>query len=492
MFFLQLPEDCIWYITNHLDYLDLLKIFPVARIFANLSSNSIFWKSRISLDFGIQTSGITTRENYIELAGDKNIPVPGSDKYGDIHELTINVARLVVKGQLSVDILTNFFRESQKFDLFSIFGRYNRLDLIQYFIDQFPQFDRDISRSSFRGAISGKHQELILHLIDRVGIVKSKCISAYTFIARRNQDLDTLRLLMIYGDASPNNCLLSAAEIGNLSAVQEFINMGGDDYNGALSCAAYYSRYEIINLLLNLGADNYDLALRSAARGGNLSTVRYFLNLGGRDLNKALIGAAQMGREEIVNELILLGADDLGSALLEAIGNNQEKICQYLITKGTPINENVILKAVEIGNWNIYQLVFSKANRGLYLKLLEDAITHKHLDIFNHLFSLVEIPESDIIFNHLPPEIPKSNIISYIGRLIYNSPEFFAKFWSINNNKSDNFKDFCLIMASGVGNLPLVKYLLKLGAKNVGGALKAGAKYRNIVYYITRNYPELE
>lgn len=140
-----------------------------------------------------------------------------------------------------------------------------------------------------------------------------------------------------------NYFLAGAAGGGHVNLVQEALELGADDLDGALVSAAEQGQIGMIDFLRQHGANDLDRAFRAAARSGQIVAMPHLLQAGATDLNGALQAAANQGHLKAVKFLLQLGATDVDAALYWAAGSGHVEVVKALIQAGaTKLNQALI------------------------------------------------------------------------------------------------------------------------------------------------------
>lgn len=75
--FTEIPKEVHFIIGLELDYMSVIAL----SITLKKTFNDEFWKMKIKRDFNINVDFNSTKEKYIELAGNRNIIIPGIERH---------------------------------------------------------------------------------------------------------------------------------------------------------------------------------------------------------------------------------------------------------------------------------------------------------------------------------------------------------------------------------------------------------------------------
>lgn len=395
--FSDLPVETYYHIGFNLSYEELLGICTVSKDFAALCANPLFWKYKSIHNFNITpnvyaniSEGITDdREIYIKLAGLRNIPIPGAERYGHIERLIHN-ALIARKYQL----FWKFYDMHSCVKVFMIAGENGMGHLIDLAVEKYPIDKSTILHYALCGAAKGGHNELIYHLLE-IGTDKINGVFAATTYAAISGNLSTVKLLLDknppeYMESVIQQTLYQAAKAGYRNIVQHMLTPNDTQYNNVLLGAAEGGQQEIIDWMLSLGATDYSGALTSAARGGHMSSSRQMIELGADNLDEALLIAAGSGNIELVKYLVDQGADidDANNIIWDAVGNATERghvaVVKYLIGNldHSRINfSGVVPLPLSVENLDIIRYLFSYIPPNQYDMYLWGAAKRGFLDI---------------------------------------------------------------------------------------------------------------
>lgn len=258
----DMPTDIDYLLALNLDYLSLLNFCKSQIKYTRICSDNNFWRQKADHDFGIEPQTFNVRngrQEYLKLAAQRELPIPGVEKYLTNPENRLNVLEAA------------FQSENQK--------------LIDYFAYRMPpQFRPDFGKSIRQGP-SSQFRSLFPRIIQLASLAGK------------------------YANTNMINRLLSESQYNpqQYASVRDAILLG----------AAEGGQRDIVHQMLGLQAGGQRLeplgALIAAAGGGYLDIINdlliYMFNR--RELNQAMVAAATNGHLAVVNKMIELRADDI-------------------------------------------------------------------------------------------------------------------------------------------------------------------------------------
>lgn len=401
--FSDLPFEVYYNIGLTLSYKDVLSQSSTSKKFAELCNNSLFWKLKSIHDFGISTVDYdllldktgNDRETYLYLAGIKNLPIDGAERYGNI--------RILIKNAIKArdyELFWKFFKLHPCGELFFEVGcvdptsnDINRLkELIDMAIKTYSRTKGSIIKHALCGAALAGNMELISYLInleavDYVGMLECAAqggnISVVQLVLERYEKI----LSMDYAMAT-------AAKFGKLNIVNYLLEQGYTNYNIGLQNAAETANREIMDMMITLGATNFCTALYHAASGGHYDIVMEMVNKITRvyDVNSAMINAARSGNIPLTDYFISNGADMFRGAIVTAAQQGDLDMINFLVMRGNLMNSETIttrtlLTAVRFGHLKVLKHFFSYAPSEYYNDYLLEAAKYGYLDIVEFLIN---------------------------------------------------------------------------------------------------------
>lgn len=386
----------------NIDYLQISEYCQINRIFYQLCLNPYLWERKIVHDFGLRPHQLIKlyktvrgspqwpreREAYLKLAGEREIPIPGAEKYNFIYILTEKIAERICESGLSSDIkLLNYFIGVNKWhpfflSTFVILGKCGKIDIMENLMTKYPQRIPDILNGTLIGASKAGNLPLVKSLIRTGGSYMTAARSAFT-----SGNIALLKYLFTEYPLNPDSFIYFAAETGNPSLVQYLLDHGATDYQEGLEGAAAGASIEIFNQMMALGAHDINRALIFAA-GGKLEMVKYIVeNLGATALNPALPAAAARSKVEIVKYLISRGATNINDALLRV---QNVPTAQVLIQNGATNIQELLYKAITGGNIILVEYLLDILNNSpleQYLELAQKFNKSNIVDLITNLIS---------------------------------------------------------------------------------------------------------
>lgn len=449
MNFTQLPEDINLLIGLFLDYDDLLEFCRISKIYSSLCKNPYFWKIKTMNDFHVDSilfeelndeslamgfKPLPEKEVYIRLAGEHNIPIVGAERYRNPTILT-QVAANKLRTKKDQEKLFYFFNISKATYSLTSLGTQNRLDLLDRFVELYPQLRKEILENFLLGAAKAGNGEIVQWLLDQ-GI--NNYNSALNWAASGG-NLQVINLLIDKPDVDKNMAMVSAIIDNHLNIVHYLLAYGADNYNDFLTVAVDSGNRLIMKLMLLLGANDYTEALGGAANHGYRDMIIELINHGAHSFNWALYQAALGGHLDIVQDMIRRGADDLNEGLLGAALGGHFNIVQELAQQGANNFTQVLLETLSEGN-NINLDIIKFLAVRTDLKTISDQV-------------LLSISENG-----------NETMWNYFSS--YAKPEDYNRY---------------AIEAARYGNRSMVKLLIELGADNIEELIEA-AKYNYDVF----------
>lgn len=424
MKFSNLPLETYYHIGVNMSYKELLKSCSVSKNFAALCANPLFWKYKSMNDFKISSETYDEilaethddREVYIQLAGLRNIPILGAERYGYIEKLIKNA---LAAGEY--ELFGRFLRLYPTFNITNILGRYGLKQIIdRCYIRDTPEQNCYALAPILNGAIEGGHYDLIKYLLD-----KGACITApmiYSVYKSGNSALGQSLLDMIpehQRHDAINLIMHDAALDGNLDIINYALSRGADDYNTSLTAAAESGNQTIIDMMIKLGANDFNMGLMGAAKGGHIDIVQQMINHGGDDVNLALSAAVESNNIELIRYLIDNGADEFNDVLSRAVAVSNLEIIKYIINRGNLNNHTtdfipLIEHAVHRGDLNIVKYLLTYAVVVDYNLCLFIAAKNGHLHIAKFL---VQQGATDLLD---AKNVAQPNVKYYLDNLIFN------------------------------------------------------------------------
>ena len=370
----QFPLDIDYAIGVNFDYLYLGKFYAVNHRYARLYIDPIFWELKIIHDFDISLPHlhqiyrlvishpgiIKEREAYLKIAGDREIPIPGAEKYGNPGYLTRSaVVQLINSGSDNINLLSRFFGISKDTEVFRLIGNYGRIDIIQKIIIRYPEHRLDILNDAMIGAAEEGNTPLV-KLLMHMGA--NNFYGAFNF-SLASKNFETINFLLEQPRIDINEALSIAACLNDFVMVNFLISRGANNYNQALAGAAFSGSYQIVDAALAWGATNLDGALIEAAEAGQLPMVKYLMDKGATDVNDALISAASRGHISVSKFLVAQGADNFDEALDLAPCTDNVEMVKCLMEWGATNFSGALETAAMEGSLEIYKFLFTYASK---------------------------------------------------------------------------------------------------------------------------------
>lgn len=395
-----LPEDLDYNIGIHFDYYEVIIFGQVNERYSRLLKSPLFWERKALHDFGCgknkldkiyptltKEKYIKEREAYLKLAADREIPLPYTEKYGDIDKLIYSAARRVMKEKSpDLDTLIRLLRIEFNSDIFRSFNHSDQLDIIDKLGEIFPLHKLDMLNSAILGAACTGKIELVKAILAR-GATNTG--GACNF-ALHSKNWELIEFLANFPDVEIDNVLLNASRSGDIQLVKFCISKGATDFNLALSGAAEAGSWEIINLLLSQGADDYEGALIGAAQTGQFLIMKYMVEKGARDYNEALTFVIMIGHIPAVQFLLERGGS-LNQTFKYVGDCNSIPMVEFLIKKGGNDFYGALKIAAQDDNLLIFRYLFKYALAHQILPLLYKAIKYKRYPIIK--FIIDQCPE---------------------------------------------------------------------------------------------------
>lgn len=391
---LHLPAEIDYIIASNLDYWQLLEFCAVNRRFARIYSEPWFWELKTIHDFEISSPKLKKiyltlrdtilpeREAYFKLAGDREWPIPGAEKYGDPNKLVEAATERFFQLKLTnTNLIERFFKVNKDTCIFRTIGYNGRIDVIEKFIDKYRESKIHILNSSLLGAASVGKTDLVVQLLDQGA---TNYFGAFN-LSIYSRNYETIQYLLDKPGINLNSALGMAGEIGDLNMINFLIAQGATNYKNALGGAAAGGHYGIVDVMVNLGADDFDVALARAAGTGNIDMMEYLINKGATDLNQALSFAASKGQLPAVRFLIEKGATDFNEALKYAPCTDNLPMVEFLISLGASNFHSALKIAAESGSIKIFQHLFKYATEENIRKYLQLAKQYYHTNIIEFI-----------------------------------------------------------------------------------------------------------
>ena len=236
------------------------------------------------------------------------------------------------------------------------------------------------------------------------------------------------------------------------------------DWNAGLYYATKFGSRLMTNFMINNGANNWDLGLAGACRSNSKIFTDMMISKGIKDYNLGLFCAAKGGYEQLVKLMIKHGASNFSKALCYAAKGNQIKIFKLLFEKQKSLAqgdlhrcsfwvgfnnnmeffkllldlhvfslENVLLGACQAGNIN-FLWVLMKHGDNCSSEMIECTCIGGHLEILKKLYELYDVEMDDIKLNN------------------------------------------CLHEACKYGHIPIIKFLIKKGARDFNRGLEGACQ----------------
>lgn len=169
--FYDLPFEVYYNIGLELSYKELILNCTISKKFAELCRNGLFWKLKSIHDFKISEDDYNTylrqtgsdRETYVYIAGIRNVPIDGAERYGTI--------KILIKNALKVhdyDLFWKFFKMHPDEKVFIDVGTTDiktSKELIDRAAKAYPRLSREIINNAFMGAAWVGNIELMSHLM---------------------------------------------------------------------------------------------------------------------------------------------------------------------------------------------------------------------------------------------------------------------------------------------------------------------------------------
>ncbi len=210
--------------------------------------------------------------------------------------------------------------------------------------------------------------ETVIDLCTNIADLSPICDSPYLWARKAELDFNITPedLELVPGDNNfikytwimnldPNEGLIQASEINNLSLAKYFISQGANSFNSAIFIASEQGYLPLVKLLVK--KDNVDGAICLAAENGHVNVVSFLLKYGANDYNNIMICAIEGNQIDIVKLMINLGADEYDRGMIEAARNGYLDIVKLMIKKGAKDFDGTMLMASKYGHLNIVKLM---------------------------------------------------------------------------------------------------------------------------------------
>lgn len=448
MNFDTLPQDINFSLGLNLDYDDLLIFCSLAKKYSVFCATGSFWKAKAIHDFHIDLPdleeliaeiiaagdySLPEKETYIRLAGEHDIPILGAEKYGDVNELTF-----IVANKLDESKLFYFFQISKFTYIFIHLGNLNRVDLLNKFLQLYPQLQEPILNNFMIGAAESGNVTLVTQLLE----LGANYYAAAVYRAASSGHIKIIHLLIDKLGVDFNHAMYTAAFNGHINIVYYMLAYGANNFDECLDAAVAHKYYNIINLMLLSGATDYDEALSTAAYHGYRDIIALLIQKGIKDYDKALYRAAQGGFRDIVLDMINHGATDVNYGLIGAALGGHLDIIKELMKRGATNFYDALIEAIVEP---------------------ED----KNLDIIKFLAE--QVPDQQISHDFL-------FVVAGAGNKLIL--EYFFPYV-----KAQNYNSYAL-QAARFGNREGVKFFVEKGANNIDELVIAANKYPRILSYL--------
>ena len=147
--------------------------------------------------------------------------------------------------------------------------------------------------------------------------------------------INIIKLMFLLGVADYNYGLYGSCFSGWKEMIQLFISLGANDWSHGLFNACCGGHQEIAQWMIDLGANNLNLGLYgSCLLGQDYNFIHHLINLGANDFNGALSAVCRTSNRPLAEMLINLGASDWNRGLYEACCENQIEMAEWMLELG--------------------------------------------------------------------------------------------------------------------------------------------------------------
>ena len=168
-------------------------------------------------------------------------------------------------------------------------------------------YNTTMAAAARKGNITIVNQMLELGACNYNEAAASAAIEGHQYIVNGMLELCVSK----YGKGCSNRCdynrvMIWAAMGGHHPIITQMIELGANDYNTAMAWAAKTGRRNIVNRMLNLGATSYNRTMEYAAKSGHQDIVDHMLRLGANCYSRSLTAAVKGCHIDIVNQMLML------------------------------------------------------------------------------------------------------------------------------------------------------------------------------------------
>ena len=210
--------------------------------------------------------------------------------------------------------------------------------------------------------------ETVIDLCTNIADLSPICDSPYLWARKAELDFNITPedLELVPGDNNfikytwimnldPNEGLIQASEINNLSLAKYFISQGANSFNSAIFIASEQGYLPLVKLLVK--KDNVDGAICLAAENGHVNVVSFLLKYGANDYNNIMICAIEGNQIDIVKLMIDHGADNFNDGMLAAAFVGDPEILRLMLDHGANNYEDAIEQAYLKDHYEIIDII---------------------------------------------------------------------------------------------------------------------------------------